>query len=74
MKYFAIIVILSVLGYLFYYKQGGMRVNNSGLPDDCIMVSDGCNTCFAEKGDLFGCTKLFCEKTNTPECVKYSEE
>ncbi len=74
MKTFIFIIILSLLGYFFYYKQGGVRINNSGIPDDCIMVSDGCNTCFAEKGDLFGCTKLFCEKPKTPECIKYNEE
>ncbi len=73
MKSFIFICILAAMSYLYWYQQTKPPIVNPDVPSNCIMMSDGCNTCFAENGKLFGCTKLICETAKEPECTKYQE-
>lgn len=75
MKLLIFILFLIAAGYYYlHYVQPDATLTSSTVPKDCILMSDGCNRCFAENGQLFGCTKLFCEITKTPECIKYKDK
>ena len=42
------------------------------IPMDCIRWFDGCNTCFIQKGEVQGCTKLVCREKKDTICINYS--
>lgn len=74
MKTFFIILLLSALYYYVTYIKVDNPMSSNGVPKDCIVMSDGCNNCFADNGKLFGCSKLFCEQKETPKCIKFKNE
>jgi len=43
----------------------------NGIPNDCTVWYDGCNTCVVNNGVLGGCTRLMCFTEDAPECRTY---
>ena len=71
MKLLIIMFILGAAWYLYSSNLKGVVPTDSDIPLNCILVSNGCNQCFAKKGKLLGCTKDLCLNPKTPECIKY---
>lgn len=49
------------------------RMDPSSIPSDCIIWYDGCNTCMVNNGNTGVCTEMICDKTDTPECLRYQQ-
>ena len=47
------------------------NLQNNGIPNDCTVWYDGCNTCVVNNGVLGGCTRLMCFTEDAPECRTY---
>jgi putative hemolysin len=42
------------------------------IPEGCISWYDGCNTCSVIDGQIGGCTRMYCQEMNEPECLEYA--
>ena len=46
----------------------------NAIPANCKSWYDGCNRCFARKGKIIGCTRMFCAQKKEAKCLAYLEE
>ena len=51
------------------------KYNNvpQGMPPDCLVYDDGCNTCSRSEPDgLASCTKKYCDVPHEPSCMDWA--
>ena len=46
-------------------------MDNSRIPNGCVIWYDGCNTCMVNGGNTGICTEMECSTNDAPGCLRY---
>jgi len=46
--------------------------NGNGIPINCRVWYDGCNTCQINNGNMGACSRMMCFREDTPYCMNYN--
>ena len=55
------------------YNLISPQIDNTRIPNGCIIWYDGCNTCMVNNGNTGVCTEMECSTYDTSDCLRYQQ-
>lgn len=49
------------------------QMDDTRIPNGCIIWYDGCNSCMVNRGTTSVCTEMECSSYDTPSCLRYEQ-
>ena len=49
------------------------QLDETHIPNGCIIWYDGCNSCIVNRGTIGVCTEMECSSYDTPSCLRYEQ-